>query len=415
MPEQPADHLNAPAADMPAASPAKNAVDAVTKAGAKAVATVKGQRLLSVDALRGLVIAGMIFMDHPAKPISVPHFLIDSPWSGLTLADLVFPSFLFIVGVSMAISFTRKAEAPSRQVVLKFLWRIFALFMIGIISNWYRYSYIPGSGELFTYPLRYTGVLQRIALASLLAFPLIRRPWKERLLWAGGLILVHSAVVLLVPGPTGLQGIFGGLTPQATVVGAIDKFIVTAQHMYRFGFDPEGPFGLITSAAQVLIGSVVGEQLIKRRDEAGMPLQLAAAGALTLLAGMAFSFLVPVNKHIWSGSFVLVTSGIDILVLAAFFQLADKRQWKRGFQPLVPLGMNALALYIGSIILAAYLTKFAVVLPAGAHTDAYHVIAGGFQSAFGPMLGSFVFSLVGLMGWYAVAGALYQAKVFIKL
>ncbi len=409
------DHVSDTPAEQPAPEVESSIVSAAGQTAAKALAAVKGSRLLSVDALRGLVIAGMIFMDHPASRSAVPKIIIDSPWSGLTFADLVFPSFLFIVGVSMAISFTRKAEAPSRAVTLKFLWRIFALLAIGLLANWYRYSFVPGSGELLTYPLRYTGVLQRIALASLFAFPFIRRPWKEKLLWAGAFILAHSAVLLFVPGPTGIQGIFGGITQQGTVVGAIDRFVVGAQHLYRLGFDPEGPFGVLTSTAQVLLGAVVGEQLIKRRDEAGMPLQLAAVGAVAILAGMLFSLVVPVNKHLWTGSFVLVTTGIDTLILAGLFQIADRMGWRRGLEPLVPLGMNALAVYIGSIIFAAWLSKYVVVLPSGASTNAYAAIAAGFQASFGIMRGSFAFSFVNLVLWYAIAAALYQAKVFIKL
>jgi predicted acyltransferase len=378
----------------------------VARTAAKAVsAAAAGGRLLSIDAMRGLVIAAMIFMDHPASRTSVPQFLIDSPWSGLTFADLVFPSFLFIVGVSMAISFTRKAEAPTREVVLKFLWRIVALLLIGLAANWYRYGM----------PLRYTGVLQRIALASLIAFPFIRRPWKEKLLWAAGLIAVHSAVVLFLPGPSGVAGIAGGITPAQTVVGAIDKFLVGASHIYRSGFDPEGPFGLLTCGAQVLIGSVVGEQLIKRRDAARMPLELAAAGAAALLAGMLVSFILPVNKHLWTGTFVLVTCGLDTIILAGLFQVADRMGWRRGLEPLVPLGMNALAVYVGSILLAAWLAQHLVTLPSGTVMSAYALIASGFQASFGIRRGSYAFSAVGLTVWYAVAAALYQARVFIKL
>ena len=391
-------------------SPSSSGHDAapgvVARATAKAVGVATaGGRLLSIDAMRGLVIAAMIFMDHPASRTSVPQFLIDSPWSGLTFADLVFPSFLFIVGVSMAISFTRKAEAPSREVVLKFLWRILALVLIGLAANWYRYGL----------PLRYTGVLQRIALASLIAFPLIRRPWKERLLWAAGLIALHSVVVLFLPGPTGVAGIAGGVTPAQTVVGVIDKFLVGASHIYRSGFDPEGPFGLLTAGAQVLLGSIVGEQLVKRREEASMPLQLAAAGAVALLAGMLLSPLLPVNKHLWTGSFVLVTTGLDTMLLAGLFQVADRMGWRRGFEPLVPLGMNALAVYIGSILLAAWLAKYLVTLPGGTVQSAYTLIASGFQASFGIRRGSYAFSALGLTLWYAVAAALYQARIFIKL
>ena len=388
----------------PARDPRTGRIARVADKATASAASVSG-RLLSIDAMRGLVIAAMIFMDHPASRTSVPKLFLDSPWSGLTFADLVFPSFMFIVGVSMAISFTRKAEAPTRQVVLKFLWRVAALLLIGLAANWYRYGL----------PLRYTGVLQRIALASLFAFPFIRRPWKERLLWAAGLIVAHSAVLLFIPGPTGVAGIAGGIQPAQTVVAVIDRFIVGATHIYRSGFDPEGAFGLLTATAQVLLGSVVGEQLIKRRSESRMPLELAAAGAVALLAGMLFSLIVPVNKHLWTGSFVLVTSGIDTLILAAFFQLADREGWKRGFEPWVPLGMNALAVYVGSILLAAWLSQHLVTLPSGSVQSAYALIASGFQASFGIRWGSFAFSAAGVALWYAVAGALYQAKVFIKL
>jgi predicted acyltransferase len=274
---------------------------------------------------------------------------------------------------------------------------------------------VPGSGEWMSFPLRYTGVLQRIALASLIAFPLIRRPWKEKLLWVAGFLAVHSVVLLFVPGPTGLAGIAGGITPPATVVGAIDKLIVGASHLYRSGFDPEGPFGLLTSAAQVLLGSIVGEQLVKRSEDGSMPRQLAVAGAAAVAAGMLLSLLVPVNKHLWTGSFVLVTCGLDTLVLIAFFQLADRMGWRRPFMPLVPLGMNALAIYIGSIVVTAWLRKYLVVLPSGVTSNAYALIGSGFQAAFGIRWGSLSFSAMHVAFWAAIAGALHEARVYIKL
>jgi predicted acyltransferase len=299
----------------------------------------KPQRLVSLDLLRGLAVIGMIIVNSMAGQQGqgpVYPTLLHAHWDGLHAADVVFPAFLFMVGVSIPLSLRRREDADHSHI----LWRSLRLILLGfILSNMFWFSQF-GSGTW-----RALGVLQRIGIVyGVCAWMFLTLSPRARLVVAGAILVLYWPLTLI---PT-LDGVPTDLWLRGrNFVGSVDR-VLLGPHVYVSGlegYDPEGILGTLPAIAQGLIGMAVGEYLLRTQNR--RPLWLA--GAAMLLLGIAWGFVFPVIKDIWSSTFVLVTSGISLLVLAALAWLFDGKT-TNGARRLVetivlPFGMNAIAAY----------------------------------------------------------------------
>ena len=304
---------------------------------AAATDPAKPQRLVSLDLLRGLAVIGMIVVNEMAGMESpVYPLLLHSRWNGLTIADVVFPAFLFMVGVSIPLAFKRKAEADYPAI----LWRTARLLLLGfILSNIFWLSkFDSGTWRLF-------GVLQRIGLVyCACAVMFLNLSPRTRLIVAAAILLLYWPVTLI----SALDGLPNDIWVRGhNFVGSVDRVLLGA-HVYvpgPDGYDPEGILGTFPAIAQGLIGVTVGEYVLCARE--WKPLWMA--GAAMLVAGIAWGFVFPVVKDIWSSPFVLVTSGIALLALCVLHDLFDGRPMSgaRRVAELVvlPFGINAIAAY----------------------------------------------------------------------
>ncbi|MBB5711317.1 acyltransferase family protein [Sphingomonas xinjiangensis] len=302
-------------------------------------------RLVSLDLLRGLAVMGMILVNAAAGmfySVKAPVFplLLHASWSGLTLADLVFPAFLMMVGVAIPFSIARgRADTVGRIG-----WRTLRLLLIGfVLSNLYWFAdFGSGAWRLF-------GVLQRIGLvygACALLY-----------LWLSPRVLaIVAAATLLLYWPMTLLPAADGLPNDLWVrghnfVASVDRVLLGAgNHNYvkgPEGYDPEGLLGTLPAIAHGLIGVLIGI-FLRTRPERGASVPLAAAGAAMLVVGLACSIGFPIVKDIWSSSFVLVTCGLTSLALAALHWAVDGRDHVPGGWP------AAVALAFGSNAIAAY-------------------------------------------------------------
>ena len=301
-------------------------------------------RLVSLDLLRGLAVIGMIIVNEMAGMESqgpVYPLLLHSHWDGLTIADIVFPAFLFMVGVSIPLSLRRKEEADYSHI----LWRALRLLLLGfILSNLFWLSqFSSGSWRLF-------GVLQRIGLVyCACALMFLRLSARTRLIIAAAILVLYWPLALI---PT-LDGISTDIwTRGHNFVGSVDRVLLGAgNHIYVHGptgYDPEGLLGTLPAIAQGLIGVAVGEYVLRSEGPARLR-ALSIAGAAMLLVGIAWGFVFPVIKDIWSSSFVLVTCGISLLLLAGLGYLFNGRPASGPLRIaeiiVLPFGMNAIAAY----------------------------------------------------------------------
>lgn len=312
-----------------------------------------GQRLPSLDVLRGLTVIGMILVNATAGMFygleaKVFPLLLHAHWDGLKIADVVFPAFLTMVGLSIPMALHKAKAASGLDAVQaqKIFWRTFRLFLIGwLLSN------LSWLADFDSGPWRFWGVLQRIGLvygAAAVLFLLFGA--KTRLGIAAAILLLYWPLSLI----PALDGLPNDLWERGhNFVASVDRVMFGAGgHNYvkgPEGYDPEGLLGTLPAIAQALLGMAAGEFLMQARKRSA--LTLAGAGAALLAIGIGWGFVFPVIKDIWSSSFVLVTTGITLLILAPLHGWLDNRapvtgplSWPITFA--IAFGVNAIAAYV---------------------------------------------------------------------
>ncbi|NJR71757.1 MAG: DUF1624 domain-containing protein [Gammaproteobacteria bacterium] len=334
------------------------------------MSTSSSSRLISLDAFRGFTIAGMVLVNNPGDWGNLYSQLAHAEWHGWTFTDWIFPFFLFICGVSMTFSLANKRAANPHAVEDKF-----AL----LISLWKRASHYIFIGLMLNFipkfdleTLRIPGVLQRIALCTMLAAPIVLYcQWQAQLLWIVGLLTFYTAVMLLVPVPD-VNGIVaaGALQPGRDVGAFIDRIFLDG-HMWAKSktWDPEGLFSTLSALTSMLFGVLVGHWLAANVSRAEKTVWMLLAGLLCLWLGAIIdATIMPINKSLWTSSYAIAMTGWALLVFGAFYWLIDgnddvslKQKSQRVFLPFTIYGMNALFIFAFSGLVAKMLgfIKFA--------------------------------------------------------
>lgn len=354
-------------------------------------------RFYALDALRGLAIALMILVNTPGSWNHVYSPLLHASWHGFTFADLVFPAFLFVVGSAMFFSLRDASVNPcTLQRIAK---RTILLLIIGVLLNWFPFT--ASWSEL-----RLPGVLQRIAICYGIAaiLVLLIRPRYLPVIGVALLLLYWGALLLFATGdPYSLT---------ANAVRRLDIAILGTEHLYQgFGvaFDPEGLLSTIPAAVSVLIGFYVAAQLSQRSSTAALRWLLFASFVL-LAAAWALSWVWPVNKALWTGSYVLLSSGLLLVLLALLLWLIDIRHQQALVQPLIVYGSNPLFIYILAWVWAV---TVALIPLAGSNLYQYSfALLAGLMPA---KLASLMFALLHVVLFWLVSLWLYRNKIFIRL
>jgi predicted acyltransferase len=310
------------------------------------------ERSAALDALRGLAVALMIFVNNPGSWNHVYPPLQHAAWHGCTPADLVFPIFLFAVGVSMAFA-QRDAGTQRGRIFWPPVWRRTALiFLIGLLLNEVPFVGWSESGALVMVDgsqWRVMGVLQRIALASVGAAACVRWLGARHAGWAAAVLLLAYWGACMVFGdpadPYRLEGFFGT---------ALDRSVLSAGHLYRgegVPFDPEGLAGTVPAIAQVLIGWMAGRRLARGAIDEALVARLFVTAAWLLVLGYAWQLVMPLNKKMWTSSFVLHGCGIALALLALLVHTLDVQRVQGAWRTvLVALGRNAMLIYVLSML-----------------------------------------------------------------
>ena len=370
-------------------------------------------RLMSLDLFRGLTIALMILVNDPGDGPSAYWPLKHAAWNGWTPTDLVFPSFIFIVGVAMAFSFTSRLQrGDSRgKLFAHVLWRGVVLFAFGLFINGFPTRFDPAH-------LRIYGVLQRIAICYVVTSVLeLWTEWRAQLAIAIACLAGYWVLMrhVAVPG----YGIPGQdiplLDPDRNLVAWLDRKLLMG-HLYEKVRDPEGLLSTIPAIGGCLLGLLTGKWLRSARSGVAKALAMAIAGLVLIVAGRTWHVWFPINKKLWTSSFVLFTAGIALVCLALCYWLADVKHFRRGWTtPILVFGKNAIAAYFFSEVLASL--SYAIRVGSGPRSTTLQdfVYRHLFAPWASPPNASLAYSLAYVFLCWLVMAVLYRRKVFLKI
>lgn len=354
------------------------------------------KRLLSLDVLRGITVAGMILVNNAGGRLSYAP-LRHTAWNGLTPCDLVFPFFLFIMGVSTYISLNKFGFRPSSQVVRKIWKRTLLILCIGWAIGWLDHAC---EGDFFPFAhLRILGVLQRIALCYCVV-SFVALYVSHKCMPALAAVLLAAYTYIIYAGN-------GYACDETNILAVIDRAIFGEAHLYaKSPIDPEGFVSTLSAIAHTLIGFGCGHIIVKMQPTKKKVLWLFLLGVLLTNVGLLLVDVLPLNKRIWSPTFVLVTCGLASVLLAVLMfliDIKDKQRWCRFF---VIFGVNPLFLYVLSEVLGIVMGNF------GLKSAAYAGILAVIPDEY---LASLVYALCFMLALGGVGWPLYRKRIYIKL
>lgn len=377
----------------------------------------KSPRLVSLDAFRGATIAGMLLVNNPGSWNDVYAPLDHAPWNGWTPTDMIFPFFLWIVGVAMTLSFARRVEQGAdrgelfRHVVI----RAAVIFGVGIFLVMFPFGLLPEHHFSFA-KMRIPGVLQRIGLCYLVAGAIfLRTGWRGQLAWVVWLLAGYWALLVLVPVPGYGAGV---LEPTGNLCWWIDSHML-AGHTWSGapapGFDPEGILSTLPAIATTLLGVLAG-QLMRRWSGGALTMRLLGGGLALLALGALMSLVLPINKNLWTSSYAVFMAGWAMALLAVFHWLIDVRGWSRWAQPLVIYGTNALLMFVSAGVLGRLLN---LIKWTGADGQGITLKGYIYQHVFVPLASpvnaSLLYALAFVLLHFAFAWFLWRKKWFVKI
>ncbi len=368
-------------------------------------------RLSALDTFRGATIALMIIVNTPGTWSHVYAPLRHAQWHGCTLTDLVFPFFLFIVGISMNYSFEKYDICKTGPLFNKIIFRSISIFILGLILN--AFPFIRQDWDWSSF--RYLGVLQRIALSYFLAaFIILRANIKS---------LVQICLAILILYWIGLYsyGFITGLDPYAlstNLVLVIDRAILGEDHLYGgtgIQFDPEGLLSTLPAVVTVIIGFLVGTMIKTTKDHKDNCQRMMILGSLMIIVGWIWGFSFPINKQLWTSSYVLFTAGIGTITLGSMIWLIDILGYKKWTYPLIVFGSNSIFIFALSGIWTKILLKTRFNFEGQEISGYSYLYKTIFLPFAGDINGSLLFAIFHVFAFWFILLWMYRKKLFIKL
>ncbi|MFO7823100.1 MAG: heparan-alpha-glucosaminide N-acetyltransferase domain-containing protein [Cyclobacterium sp.] len=359
-------------------------------------------RLISLDALRGFTIAAMILVNYPGSWSHVYPPLLHASWNGLTMTDFIYPFFLFIVGVSIAFAYTKRLQEgfPKEGMYKKIVVRSIKIFVVGVFLN-----LIPTFD--FT-DMRIAGVLQRIALVFLVcAFLFLNTDWKKQAYLAGSILLLYWLAMTLIPTPD--EGLII-LEPGRNLAAWIDRILLPGK-MWEGSWDPEGLFSTLPAIVTGILGLLAGKILLGRSNEQLKANYLMAIGVPLVLLGLLWAQVFPINKHLWTSSFTLVTGGTAFIALGACYFLVDILGKQKGTSVGIIFGANAITVYVLADVLSLLFYGWEI----GGQSLNTHFMNGLTGLGISAKLASLSYALLFVGINFIPAFILFRRKIFIKL
>jgi predicted acyltransferase len=369
------------------------------------------QRFLSLDVFRGMTVCFMIIVN-TAGYGAVPYAILEhAKWHGFTPTDLVFPSFLFAVGNAMSFTMKKYATMNTADVLRKVFKRTAIIFLLGFILYWFPFFYHDKAGHIVFAPFSTTrifGVLQRIALCYCIASLMVYFLSMRTVIIVSVILLIGYWVILLIYGdpvdPLSMLGNAGLY---------LDKAILGDNHLYHgegVPFDPEGILSTIPAIVNVVIGYITGLFIQNKGKGYETIAKLFFWGCILVLVAICWNAVFPINKKLWSSSFVLVTCGIDLLLIGSLIYIVEVLSWDKWTRFFTVFGKNPLFIYLVSEVL---LTIIDTIFP-GLHFNKwinlkfYQVVAPG-------PLGSLLFALSFMLVCWLVGYILDKRKIYVRV
>ncbi|QDK83563.1 DUF1624 domain-containing protein [Spirosoma sp. KCTC 42546] len=374
---------------------------------------VSSGRLLSLDFFRGLTVAAMVTVNNPGDWGYIYAPLEHAPWNGWTPTDLIFPFFLFIVGVSITFALSggkeRDGQMGEQRVVGKIVKRSITLFLLGLFLNFFPKFDIS--------IVRIPGVLQRIALVYLAcSLIFLKTTPRQQVYILCGLLVGYwlSMTVIPVPGVG-----YANLEPETNLAAWFDRTILMPAHVYKPAkvWDPEGLFSTLPAIGTGLLGILTGTWLRSDRSAAEKVAWLFAVGCLLTLGGLIWDSFFPINKALWTSSYVLLAGGLAMLGLALCYWLIDVQHYKRGVLPFVAFGVNAITVFFLSGLIPRIMTLIHVTQPDGTEIGSKEYLYRNFIAPFfaDPKNASLAGALTFVLIWFGILWWMYRKNVIIKV
>ncbi|MDX2032551.1 MAG: DUF5009 domain-containing protein [Blastocatellia bacterium] len=367
-------------------------------------------RLLSLDVFRGLTIAAMVLVNNAGNSSYVYWPLGHARWDGWTPTDLIFPFFIFIVCVAIPLAFQRRVEqgGSQRDLYLKIVRRSLLIFFISLIVL----HGFPYTLEKFSH-IRIPGVLQRIAVCYFFASIIfLKLRWRGQAIVAWALLLGYWLAMKTIAAPGFAPG---DLSMEGSLASWVDRTLLPG-HIYKPQYDPEGILSTIPAISTCLSGVLAGQWMMTKREPLDKAAGLFGAGVLCVIVGWCWNLAFPINKALWTSSYVVFTSGMALVLLGLCYWSIDIKGVTRWTKPFVIFGVNALALYIGSswmLRMLLYIQRPKMDgTPGDLRSWAYEHLFATWLSPYNASLG---YALAYVLLWLGLMTILYRRKIFIKV
>src|SRR2546426_2853811 len=371
--------------------------------------TTQPNRLIFLDVFRGLTVAGMVLVNNPGSWAHIYWPLEHAEWNGWTPTDLIFPFFLFIVGVAIPLALGQRIERGDsrRALFLKVLYRSAIIFLLGEFLAGFPYFHLS--------TIRIPGVLQRIAVCYFFAslIFLTTRP-RTLAIIAIALLVIYWLLMTHVAAP-GYE--VGDLSKEGSIAAYIDRRVF-GPHIWKQGivYDPEGILSTMGALVTTLFGILTGNRL---RCQTRTPIEKVAdlfiAGVCCVIIGWAWNAWFPINKSLWTSSYVFFTGGLALQFLALCYWLIDIKGYKAWTKPFVIFGVNAIVLFVGTGIMARLLGLIKV--PKGDGTTQAlqsYIYNHAFASWLSPVNASLAFAIAFILLWLFLMWLLFRKNIVIK-
>ena len=369
---------------------------------------MKKERLIALDIFRGFTIALMIIVNSPGNWGNTFSPLLHADWNGITLTDFVFPSFIFIVGVSIVLSQQNKGTSSSIKSIIL---RSIKIFSLGVFLGFFtEFMYhVVGEGESFSFSdIRIPGVLQRIAIVYLFCALMYNYSnWFQQLVIMQILLILYYLCMQFIPVPGIGPGV---LEPGKNLAAYIDSVLIPGS-MWEGTWDPEGILSTFPSIASGIGGMLAGYILTTKKTLENKVILMFFVGVVCLLNSFIWEWLMPINKNLWTSTYVMHTTGWAFLILSTSVLLCDILKFKSWFKIGIVFGSNSIAIYA----LSQMMTYFAYGLPI-LNSSFNGIIYGGMvDMGIYPKIASLLWALLYTFICFLVANYLYQKKIFFKL